>query len=60
MQPKEEQELLTRIRRMDKNLHEAVEIINEIKMYRKFVLWAFGAVTVATGIWELIRDFRGV
>jgi hypothetical protein len=59
VKPIEEQELLTRVRNIDANTTESTALVRELKLWRKFAVWAFGLMSVATGVWELIKDLRG-
>jgi hypothetical protein len=60
VRPDQEKELLDTMRRIDANTSEQAAMIREIKLWRKFVAWAFGIATTAMGVWQLWRDFRGL
>jgi hypothetical protein len=59
VRPEQEQELLRRVKNIDANTTESTALVRELKQWRKFVIWAFGLMSVATGVWELIKDLRG-
>jgi hypothetical protein len=47
------------IREILANVKETNSLVQEIKLWRKFVFWSFGIVTVITTIWEVWKDFHG-
>lgn len=60
MRPDQEQELLTRVRSIDSTTSEFATLMREIKMWRKFVAWAFGIASGAMAAWQFYKDFRGL
>lgn len=42
-----------------RNVQETNNLVREIKLWRRFVAWAFGCSTVVSTIWELWRNLRG-
>jgi hypothetical protein len=59
MRTQDEQQDSANIREILVNVKETNELVHEIKLWRRFIFWAFGAVTVATTLWEVWKDLHG-
>jgi hypothetical protein len=58
VRPDQERELLELVRAIYTNTNEEIAMVREIKLWRKFVAWAFGIATTCSGLWELWTRLR--
>lgn len=59
MRTQDEQQDSANIREILAAVTETNALVRELKLWRKFVVYAFGAVTVMTTIWEVWKDLHG-
>jgi hypothetical protein len=58
--PRDEQELLRLVREIDVNTNETMNLVREVKAYRKFILWAFSLMATLSGAWEFFKTLKGL
>ncbi len=57
MMTEEDKKMLKLLEGIDKNVTEIIDLVHDVKLWRKMIVWAFGAVTFLITVYEFCKDF---
>jgi hypothetical protein len=60
MRTQEDYEILKLLKQILAEVQETNAVVKEVKLWKKFIFWAFGIAMTGAGLWDLLDRIRSI